>query len=333
MSMPDPFLFVPITQDEAAKGRGSTKRIVRAHVTRVQHARSAANAGQELHDWTVQPQTARRSSTTTNKRSASAISVTGTGNVKPKAAPSKQSPHNPIDDEELTISSKAIPAPLSRAVVRKTRPVVLPLPSIPVGSAAADPFWTYPAERLAFIPTIIHHYVLNVAVDIPDIDGPGNKGLLRTAWFPLVMTEPATFYAVLLMAASHYCAIQPEANHIIDLLNLKTRALKAINVAIMDPKRAKSDATIGAVAKMAAYEAVFGDSDTFSAHLRGLQMMLRMRGGLSELGLNGLLERLLVWIDLNAAHITGREKGLGNENFPTIVAFDAPDPFHFAGIS
>lgn len=62
-------------------------------------------------------------------------------------------------------------------------------------------------------------------------------------------------------------------------------------------------------------------------------MMLKMRGGLSTLGLNGLLERMLVWIDLNAAHLTGMEVALGNEAFPTIVKFDAPDPFHFAGIS
>ena len=61
--------------------------------------------------------------------------------------------------------------------------------------------------------------------------------------------------------------------------------------------------------------------------------MLKMRGGLSTLGLDGLLERMVVWIDLNAAHLTGTEVALGNEAFPTTVSFAAPDPFHFAGIS
>lgn len=62
-------------------------------------------------------------------------------------------------------------------------------------------------------------------------------------------------------------------------------------------------------------------------------MMLKLRGGLSTLGLNGLLERMLVWIDLNAAHLTGTKVILGTEDFPTEVHFAAPDPYHFAGIS
>jgi hypothetical protein len=30
---------------------------------------------------------------------------------------------------------------------------------------------------------------MNMAVDIPELDQPGNPGLLRTSWFPLVMTD------------------------------------------------------------------------------------------------------------------------------------------------
>lgn len=52
----DPFVFVPITQQEAAKGRGAAKRIVRAHVTRVQHAKSSTlSSTQDLQTWTVKP--------------------------------------------------------------------------------------------------------------------------------------------------------------------------------------------------------------------------------------------------------------------------------------
>jgi hypothetical protein len=110
-------------------------------------------------------------------------------------------------------------------------------------------------------------------------------------------------YAVLLMAASHFCIMNPSQAALIDLLALKARALSEINNALANPKRAVSDAVIGAVMKMAAYEAVFGDSAVFTAHMKGLQMMLKMRGGLSTLGMNGLLERMVVWIDLNASHL------------------------------
>jgi hypothetical protein len=44
------------------------------------------------------------------------------------------------------------------------------------------------------------------------------------------------------------------------------------------------------------------------------------------------LERMVVWIDLNAHFICGLSKLFGNEAFPTVVEFEAPDPYHFAGI-
>lgn len=147
------------------------------------------------------------------------------------------------------------------------------------------------------------------------------------------MTDAATMYSVLLMAASHYCIVNPDPTATIDLLLLKARALAEINAGLASEKRATTDAMIGAVAKMAAYEAVFGDPNAFAAHMKGLQMMVKMRGGLSNLGLNGLLERIVVWIDFNAAHLLGVASALGGDAFPTVVKFDMPDPYHFAGIS
>ena len=172
-----------------------------------------------------------------------------------------------------------------------------------------------------------------MAVEIPDLDGPTQRGLLRRSWFPLAMTEAATMYAVLLMGASHYSIVNPSKAALVDLLYLKARALSEINAALADPKRATSDAMIGAVVKMAAYEAVFGESHVFAAHMKGLQLILKMRGGLATLGLNGLLERMVVWIDLNAAHLTGLERHFGGEAFPTTFELTQPDPYHFAGIS
>jgi hypothetical protein len=52
---------------------------------------------------------------------------------------------------------------------------------------------------------------------------------------------------------------------------------------------------------MASYEAMFGDQATFEMHMAGLLKMVDMRGGLSSLGLNGMLARICVWIDRNSA--------------------------------
>lgn len=147
------------------------------------------------------------------------------------------------------------------------------------------------------------------------------------------MTDAATMYAVLLMSASHYCILNPSMASLIDLLHLKARALSEINAALANPNKAVTDSIIGAVMKMAAYEAIFGDSEMFRGHMKGLKMMIKLRGGFSELGLNGLLERMIVWIDLNAAHITGLPSMIDGGELLTEVSFDGPNPYHFAGIS
>ncbi|KAM0723932.1 hypothetical protein Q7P37_000923 [Cladosporium fusiforme] len=338
-SLPEPFVFVPITGAEAAKGRGAAKQIVRAHVTRVQHSKSSTlSYTQNLEPWTVKPhvhrtqparpqnqtqiletETSRKKSTDNRKRSKKAAATAAAAAAA--AASSSSADANSEDVEEI---------------VRRQPPAVTQVPRLPaakrVGAARQDPFWSYPVEYQPYLPAIFAHYIENVAVEIPDLDSPNHKGLLRRRWFPLAMEEPSTMYAVLLMAASHYCAINPHSSNLIDLLYLKSRALNEINSALRDPKRATSDAIIGAVMKMAAYEACFGDSAVFSQHMKGLSLMLKMRGGLGTLGLDGLLERMVVWIDLNASVICGLSKLFGNEAFPTQVFFEQPDLYHFAGI-
>jgi hypothetical protein len=330
-TLPEPFLFVPISGPEASKGRGAAKQVVRAHVTRVQHAKSSAlTYTRNLETWTVNPQNHRTQLGMSEGQSQIPRKKAMSRKVAAKRAKSNQvaaTTARPNDDDVEEVVQTQTP---------ETTTIVLSVPRLPaakrLGAARQDPFWSYPVDYEPYLPAIFAHYIENVAVEIPDLDSPNHRGLLRRRWFPLAMEEPSTMYAVLLMAASHYCAVNPQSASLIDLLYLKSRALTEINAALRNPKRATSDAVIGAVMKMAAYEAVFGDSAVFSAHMRGLSLMLNMRGGLGTLGLDGLLERMVVWIDLNAHFVCGLTKMFGNDAFPTVVEFEAPDPYHFAGI-
>ena len=88
--------------------------------------------------------------------------------------------------------------------------------------------------------------LVNIAVDIPNIDSAEERGLLRKQWFPLCMTDPATFYAVMLMAASHLAVMNATMAQAINLMVLKGRAIQAINHALQNPLRATSDQLVGA---------------------------------------------------------------------------------------
>lgn len=142
-----------------------------------------------------------------------------------------------------------------------------------------------------------------MATDMPELDEPEQPGLLRKRWFPLVMSEAATFQVIVLLSASNYASLRYPHGDGPDLLLLKCRAISSINKALKAADSPTNDELIGAVAKMASYEAMFGDVPTYEMHMAGLVKMVQLRGGLEALGLGGLLARICVWIDRNSAFL------------------------------
>lgn len=168
-----------------------------------------------------------------------------------------------------------------------------------------------------------------MAVDIPELDHPGAKGSLRSLWFPMVISEQATLNVVILTAAFHYLSINGQQCKPEVLYKMKQDAITAINQGLRDSALATSDQLIGAVAKMAAYEAGFaGDEAQYHMHMKGLVKMVELRGGLGSLGLNGLLARMLLWIDLNAAFLLQTQLYFPHTN---ALPGHIPSPGHFLG--
>lgn len=135
------------------------------------------------------------------------------------------------------------------------------------------------------------------------------------------------------MAASHYRTIHGARSHTIDVLQVREMAMAEVNSALRDPVRSTSDQIIAAVAQLASYEALFGDRNIFNMHMSGVTRMVSLRGGLSALGVDGLLERILLWVDSNTAHITGSGVYFDKAMFPSNVDHPSPDPRRFAGAS
>lgn len=124
-----PIPQVPITQQEAARGRGAAKRIVRAHVTRVQHAKSSTlSSTQDLQTWTVKPYIHRDAASFRRKPKVN--------NQKLKRDPdgSVEKP----DDEPDPLRERA-------------------LSILPMGHAGEDPFWTYPVAYQPYLAPIFAH--------------------------------------------------------------------------------------------------------------------------------------------------------------------------------
>lgn len=146
----------------------------------------------------------------------------------------------------------------------------------------------------------------NMAVNIPELDA-GDPGILRSRWFPMVMTADALFNIVLLTAASHYAVFKnkvgdPYIKEV--LLYLKFQTYTSIQKLVRSSSAdSRTDSLIGAVAKLASYEAMFGSSALYHLHIRSLKLMINEKGGLDSLGLGGLLQRMVLWIDINSAFL------------------------------
>lgn len=150
------------------------------------------------------------------------------------------------------------------------------------------------------------HYINTMSIDLPETDTV-SRGLLRDNFLAVVFSDRASLHATILTAAAHWNKMRPTQTHRINLLQLRGMAIQEINRSLVDHSaggRSTSDPLIAAVSKMATYELLFGQRETFHTHMTGLQRMVSLRGGLQALGLDGLLERILLWIDANAASIT-----------------------------
>ncbi|KAH6606835.1 hypothetical protein Trco_005988 [Trichoderma cornu-damae] len=205
-------------------------------------------------------------------------------------------------------SNGPLQAPIRGSPVRvaRIRPVQTTLSiDYQLGGGRVDPFRSYPAPWKPYIPHLVDHYIVHMAVDIPELDEPGNKGLLRSRWFRLATTEISTFQVVLLLSAGNYITVKGgiAAEQGFEMEQLRIDALKSINLAMSEQSKALSDSVIGAVAKMASFEAMHGDEMCFRVHMNAVRRLVAMRGGLQNLGLGGLLRRMLIWIDLNGGFL------------------------------
>ncbi|KAK7211546.1 hypothetical protein V2G26_018724 [Clonostachys chloroleuca] len=236
-------------------------------------------------------------------------------------------PHQPRREIKNAVVQEAKVDPDFRDVITTAR--MSPPGDWQLGGGRSDPFHVYPGPRRTCVPALIDHYIIHMAVDIPELDRPGNKGLLRSSWFPLVISDLAIFQTVMLLSASNAASLKPNLYPNTYLLELKSDAINSINRGICHGVHWASDTLIGACAKMASFEAMHGNLDAFHVHMAGLCRMLELRGGLNALGLGGLLRRIIIWIDLNSAFLLKSERYFPGQSFGDDDDIVEPNPQSF----
>ncbi|KAH8594473.1 hypothetical protein B0O99DRAFT_595408 [Bisporella sp. PMI_857] len=116
----------------------------------------------------------------------------------------------------------------------------------------------------------------------------------RPAWFRTSIADPVILAATVAASTSHLLYCQGAVKSTPAYISHKVRAIQAINKNLDSPESA-SDYTIMAVAMMAIIEGLAGGPAACAIHRQGLGQLVRSRGGLKTLGLNGIAARTVSW--------------------------------------
>jgi len=198
------------------------------------------------------------------------------------------------------------------------------------------------------MPIVVQNYLDHLAVAIPELDGESDSILLKTRWFPMVIHSPVIFQVIVLFSASHYASQQSDHSLARTILSLKQLALSGLRQSLMSASLSSASAAastaeriaaapvrdelIAATAKMASYEAIWGDACAYHWHMSAVEGMLRIRRhGMASLGLDGFLSRLLIFIDTNSAFMLNTFLHLPGSAFPSGEPFFKPNPGRFVG--
>lgn len=133
----------------------------------------------------------------------------------------------------------------------------------------------------AYVSGVMNHYIQNMTIPIPEIDGTTAVPLFRAVWLPIVLHDPIIFQVVMLFAATHYATFADPSRYQelnLELIRLKQAALSALRSRVEveaveasasssggHQPTASSDVLIAAAAKMASYEAIFGTVQAVSS--------------------------------------------------------------------
>ncbi|KAH7360601.1 hypothetical protein BKA65DRAFT_547316 [Rhexocercosporidium sp. MPI-PUGE-AT-0058] len=161
-----------------------------------------------------------------------------------------------------------------------------------------DPFNTLPLSRSPRTHVLLYHATRGVL-------SSRLMGQLRTEWLSLATQDAALFHVALSHYAGNYGLVHQESDPI-EALRFRMEAMRLVNQRLGHVENALADGTLGTVASLSSYEATNGSLTAISTHMKGLQRLVTLRGGL-QVDMNPYTKRLILWADLNCANALGSD--------------------------
>ncbi|CAD6577550.1 MAG: hypothetical protein ASARMPRED_008317 [Alectoria sarmentosa] len=144
-------------------------------------------------------------------------------------------------------------------------------------------------------------------------------------WMPHAVTDPLLFLATLNYAAAHLDVVHGRQSSPRTIAQ-KGQIIRLINMRLQDSAETVSNTTIGAVAMFAAMETTTGNQHDLSVHMDGLDKMVTIRGGLQQLGWDGVLQLFISWQDLVSSALMSTPPRFPRRPNRLIIQGEIPSP-------
>ncbi|OBT81636.1 hypothetical protein VE02_10006 [Pseudogymnoascus sp. 03VT05] len=178
-----------------------------------------------------------------------------------------------------------------------------------LGSGRIDPFGTYAVHCTAFEHALIDHYVQflipNPASHFSPLGSSTHTRRMYSHWVSYTITDPGMMNGLFLAACRSLANQTHEGVYASLALRYKGACIRSVAKAIEDEGDSVSDATVAKVLFLASDEFHTGNLNGAKSHTKAIGDMVKMRGGVEKLGLEGLLQQLVLWNDRTSTFYSG----------------------------
>ncbi|PYI24423.1 hypothetical protein BO99DRAFT_455341 [Aspergillus violaceofuscus CBS 115571] len=153
---------------------------------------------------------------------------------------------------------------------------------------------TYPIEPRPHIPGLIRFFQEQMGLAALQVEMNSIAYHLRSSWIRHALTDPCLFQATLYTASAEMDAMhgaQGTAPNYATLYH-QTNAIRLLNCRLVRGG-SMDDATIASVLLLVISGSIEKDPDATEAHRQGLLRMVALRGGLKQLGFDGILAEMI----------------------------------------
>ncbi|TVY59629.1 hypothetical protein LSUE1_G008025, partial [Lachnellula suecica] len=172
-----------------------------------------------------------------------------------------------------------------------------------------DPFDAFELPKNSTTDMALHHWA-NVFQNTRMVLSP------RKAWMKINLSDKTIASVTTYCSAYHFYFIRrmrPPPPCLIQ----KANAIRNLNNTMRQPGHIPNDYTMVAVAVMTLLECLAGEPRASVIHRKGLQQMVKARGGLENLGFDGGAQRTISWADTACAILMREKPSLSPTLIPT----------------